>query len=429
MIMDPWLEGTAFDNGWGLLSKTTLDYEDFRGITHIWFSHEHPDHFSPPSLRHIPEDCRGDITILFQETTDKKVVEYCKKQGYGKVIELPPGEALDLGDGVSITCWPYQGFEDSYSLIVTPDSRILNLNDCTVNTEPEIRAVKDQVGRVDLLFTQFSISAWDGNVEEVEHRHAGAQGMLDRTILQSQILQPRWVVPFASFIWFCHEENEYMNSAFLPIAEVFKQIDAGFGGDCVMMYPGDQWKIGGSHESDRALERYAGDQASLPERDRYRAEPVSPEDLCKTAAAFCQKLLEGSSRSKVRLHLLRQNRRLAKHRGQNHRRGNRRKTMTMRLDPARIWVPDHNQAYLFDPLSGLRPKAMPKGSCDVAIASAALNYAFKFLWGGNTLHINGRFRRIAPHGRGPLFHYFALAGNRNAGMTIRWRHLAKKLRA
>jgi len=55
LICDPWLDGTIFNSGWKLLSETKLRYEDFGDITHIWLSHEHPDHFSPPNLRSIPE--------------------------------------------------------------------------------------------------------------------------------------------------------------------------------------------------------------------------------------------------------------------------------------------------------------------------------------------------------------------------------------
>src|SRR3569832_1403001 len=88
LICDPWLEGTAFDNGWALLSKTQLAYEDFKTITHIWFSHEHPDHFSPPSLARIPLDYRKNITILFQETIDGKVLEFCRKLEFKTLIAL-----------------------------------------------------------------------------------------------------------------------------------------------------------------------------------------------------------------------------------------------------------------------------------------------------------------------------------------------------
>ena len=64
MICDPWLTGTVFDDGWALLSEPVFKPEDFASITHLWFSHEHPDHFSPRSLAMIPDAPRARITFF-----------------------------------------------------------------------------------------------------------------------------------------------------------------------------------------------------------------------------------------------------------------------------------------------------------------------------------------------------------------------------
>src|SRR5262249_53736844 len=95
ILCDPCLEVTAFNNGWRLLSPTVFQYEDFSAITYIWFSHEHPDHFSPPSLKRIPEKYRKKITILFRETKDKRVINACRQFGF-QVVELPVGPPFDL---------------------------------------------------------------------------------------------------------------------------------------------------------------------------------------------------------------------------------------------------------------------------------------------------------------------------------------------
>ena len=63
LITDPWIFGSAFNNGWILLSESKFKIEDFENITHIWFSHEHPDHFHTAVLNKIPEDLRKKITI------------------------------------------------------------------------------------------------------------------------------------------------------------------------------------------------------------------------------------------------------------------------------------------------------------------------------------------------------------------------------
>ena len=50
LLVDPWHSGTAFNDGWSLLSKTYFPDQIAKSITHIWISHEHPDHFSVQNL-------------------------------------------------------------------------------------------------------------------------------------------------------------------------------------------------------------------------------------------------------------------------------------------------------------------------------------------------------------------------------------------
>ena len=55
ILNDPFLFGSAFNNGWNLIKE--VDHEKIlKDITHIIFSHEHPDHFSVPFLKSIPSD-------------------------------------------------------------------------------------------------------------------------------------------------------------------------------------------------------------------------------------------------------------------------------------------------------------------------------------------------------------------------------------
>jgi L-ascorbate metabolism protein UlaG (beta-lactamase superfamily) len=96
LLCDPWIEGPVFNDGWRLLSKTAFHYEDFRDITHMWFSHEHPDHFNPPNLWKIPEQYRRQITILFQDTKDKKVAQHCEKLRFWEVRELDSNQWVAL---------------------------------------------------------------------------------------------------------------------------------------------------------------------------------------------------------------------------------------------------------------------------------------------------------------------------------------------
>src|SRR5687767_12875608 len=76
LITDPWLEGSAFNNAWALLAPSSFPYERFAEVTHMWVSHEHPDHFAPPVLKRIPPQTRSAITFLYRTTRDHRVVRF-----------------------------------------------------------------------------------------------------------------------------------------------------------------------------------------------------------------------------------------------------------------------------------------------------------------------------------------------------------------
>ena len=141
IIADPWLFGSSFNDGWDLLVETKLKVEDFKDITHIWFSHEHPDHFAPQVLGKIDEKIRKNITVLFQETTDKRVVNFCKKLSF-KVKELPHRTKVVIEDDFSITCGKMVGI-DSWLLYETESFKLLNINDCVINNKNCVNRSKE----------------------------------------------------------------------------------------------------------------------------------------------------------------------------------------------------------------------------------------------------------------------------------------------
>ena len=95
--------------------------------------------------------------------------------------------------------------------------------------------------------------------------------------------------------------------------------------------------------------------------------------------------------------------------------------LLMQVRPARIRLTDHNISLDYCLLRGLQPSARTQQDCDIELSSAALLFAFRFLWGGETLQINGRFREIYPEGRIPLFEYLWVACglNKEAGAQAR----------
>src|SRR6476661_7709919 len=131
ILNDPWLIGSAFNDGWDLLVPSIFDFEhEPATIDYIWYSHEHPDHFSPVALKKIPEIYRSKITIIYQETRDKKVIAFCKGLGF-QVRELSDNVEVELVPGLKVTCNKVPFF-DSWILYNCDGYKILNVNDCVV---------------------------------------------------------------------------------------------------------------------------------------------------------------------------------------------------------------------------------------------------------------------------------------------------------
>ena len=61
LLIDPWLQGLAFDSGWALIDQSTSNTEIIEYIENskkslfIWYSHEHSDHFTVSFLKSLNE--------------------------------------------------------------------------------------------------------------------------------------------------------------------------------------------------------------------------------------------------------------------------------------------------------------------------------------------------------------------------------------
>lgn len=373
LISDPWLQGRAFDDGWALMSDTPFGPDDFSTISHIWISHEHPDHFSPATLRSIPESTRREITVLFQETEDGKIVEFCRDLGFGNVIELPSGAWHTIADDVRVKCQPFPD-DDSWIAIEAGDRLLLNLNDCMVQTQRQAesiaRALDDRP--IDVLATQFSYANWVGNPGEIERHRAVAKSQLERVKLQCEVFHPEFVIPFASFVWFCHQENWYLNEGMNTVRDAHTFLLEETSATPVVLYPGDRWEVGAPHDSARALDRYDEDYARVRKREGLvRSETVPLAELKQLADEFVQTVSEHHGSMKLKA-----------------------LQRTGLLKPAHIYLSDHDLAVGLTIPEGLRRSRRERAECDVELSSSALAYCFRHMWGGNTLLVNGRYRTL-----------------------------------
>ena len=144
LLIDPWLEGTAFYNGWALLESSisnsdviSMFYKTEKKLF-LWYSHEHSDHLSFSFLKDIKStDNASNVNILYQKTLDGRVAKALRAYGFS-VLEQVDGKCFRIGNELSITTWKWGG--DSFSIIEAGNITILNLNDCVVNT-PKLASI------------------------------------------------------------------------------------------------------------------------------------------------------------------------------------------------------------------------------------------------------------------------------------------------
>ena len=381
LLVDPWVEGSAFNHGWRLLDRSTGNAALVAELNRtalpvfIWISHEHPDHFSIAFVKALKADARVRVTFLYQRTLDGRVAAFLRKQGF-TVVVCEPGVPVTLGHGMRIAVFPFSA-GDSWALIQSGARALLNLNDCVVNTSAQCQDVKAKVAalapRIDVLLTQFGYANWVGNPDQPELHRLAAREKIERMGMQIGMLKPALIVPFASFVYFSQPDNAYLNAAQntpRTVADAARL--AKMARSIRFLQPGASFDLDTATAAAltethrRALAHWsallAGDLPLLP------AAPAVP--LAEMQAAFdaYRKLVTRSQRGLPQL-----------------------LELMRRLAPLDIALTDLGQTVRCSYLKGMR--VLPAGSpYDVALASPHALFLFKNEYGYDTTQVSGCFQ-------------------------------------
>ena len=391
IISDPWLFGAAFNDGWSLLCDHGFDPERFAEIDYIWMSHEHPDHFSPAVLRSVPEAIRRGTTVLFQRTKDRKVVDFCTGIGF-KTRELRPMERVALVDGLEVVCGQVPLY-DSWLLYDCAGFKVMNINDCAVDGRA-LAHIRRAVGPVDVLFTQFSYAGWKGGPGDTAMRRAAAGAKLRAMQAQIRALEPQWTVPFASYSYFSHHENQHSNDSINRPEDAAAAIEEA-GSEPVVMYPGDTWTPGDPWTNDTAVRRYRR-HYDFAAKGYLTSGTVDEPTLLEAGRAYVERI---RARNSVALLAL-----------------IRRVPLVGLLRPVTIVAHDLDAAYRFSLEHGLE-RIGGAASCDISMHSSSLHYLLRHEWGYDTLAINGRFEADLS-GYTKMKKLFAVGSLNNAGRRL-----------
>ena len=374
ILSDPWYENSVFHNGWRLIHETTLEETlnvlDF--TSHIFISHEHPDHFNPGFL--FNEKIKNkilskNIKILFQKTYDKRVVNFLDSAGF-KLKECSSDEKIKLSNQFEIQIVKHDFYDSSIS-IKTPDLNILNINDCPINDLKLLKKFKKKYGRFDLLLTQFSYAAWKGGVENIELRRRAANDKLITIENQAKILECKQVIPFASFIYFSNELNFYMNDSINTPEKLTKYFNNN-NFELVIMQPNEEQLAGKLKQNDDSINFWRDKYKDIEKRnckiDKYDSE-VDDVELIAAYENYKKKLF--TKNSKILIYLLE-------------------KIKFLKIfQKINVFILDKNQNYEYSIFSGLK-KTNSKNK-DVSLHSQSLLFLFKNEFGFDTLTVNGCF--------------------------------------
>lgn len=361
---DPWYSGAAFNNGWDLIRADAEMTATASDATHVWLSHEHPDHFSVAFFKATSNRA---LRVLFQKNADHRVAGYLRSQGFG-VDEIAEGHDFPLAPGETIRIGR-SGFYDSWNLLRADGCAVLNLNDCELNTEPDLLRLKSQIGSIDVLLTQFSYAAWKGGRANRALRENAARDKLATVRRQIECLKPKFVIPFASFIYFSHVENSYLNDSINDLDAVLKAIPA----DCtpIIMRPRDTWTVGDAWDNREAIgywrEAYTS-IASLPLREPMPS--LAWSDLQTHARQYRERVFRNNSKWLIQLASL--------------------MPAVGAFQPLTIRLTDLQRTVRFSFFEEFAEA--PAGAApDVEMSTESLDFIFLNDFGYDTLTVNGRF--------------------------------------
>ena len=124
LITDPWLIGSTYWRSWWLQSYPTQeDLTLLSAAKFAYVTHEHMDHFHPPSIRKLGNAPQYLCPALPQE----QIANYLNEQGF-QAKALEPLKWHPLTDKVQILSIPLPN-DDSVLLVNTPKAFLVNMND------------------------------------------------------------------------------------------------------------------------------------------------------------------------------------------------------------------------------------------------------------------------------------------------------------
>jgi L-ascorbate metabolism protein UlaG (beta-lactamase superfamily) len=245
VLMDPWLNDPIYHGAWWHYPPLALGVRDIPKPDYIYVSHEHADHFDPPTLKELDKD----IPILIANFANKRFYERFAALGFRNIHELEFGRPFDCGEGLQLyLIRPDRPWDDSAILVTDGATTVLNVNDCHLD-EATLKQLGDR-HQIDLAFLTFTgASQYPGCFElppdlKRQRWQASKKAHLEEFVNWAKLLRTKRAVPAAGNYALLSPEqlplntSDYVNNpqeAVDALATAAPEIEG------LQMNPGDQW--------------------------------------------------------------------------------------------------------------------------------------------------------------------------------------------
>jgi len=250
ILMDPWLTDPTYHGTWWHYPPLEMGPRDLPKIDYLYVSHEHLDHFDPPTLRQLDKD----IHVIIANFKRKRLRERLSAIGFRRITEIDFGQEFRLnGSGFTVRLIPPdRAWDDSAILIKDGSTTVLNVNDCHLDD-----ATLERLGtqeRIDLAFLTFTgASQYPGCFEfplasKIERWRASKASHIDEFVHWAKLLRVKRAVPAAGNFALLAPDQLYLNTPYYVSTpqEAIDQlaVDAPEV-EGLQMNPGDVWEADG----------------------------------------------------------------------------------------------------------------------------------------------------------------------------------------
>lgn len=215
ILMDPWLTDPTYHGTWWHYPPLTLGIRDLPKVDYLYISHEHPDHFDPPTLRELDKD----VHVIIANFTRKRFRDRLRGLGFRHIDEVEFGAEFRCnGSGLRLRLIPPdRPWDDSAILVQDGSTTVLNVNDCHLDDATLERLGSEQA--IDLAFLTFTgASQYPGCFEfplasKIQRWNESKVAHLEEFVNWAKLLRTKRAVPAAGNFALLAPDQLFLNTA------------------------------------------------------------------------------------------------------------------------------------------------------------------------------------------------------------------------